>query len=145
MRSRIKCLDILIERSVHQRVQERLAATRSIATGGSFSRPFWNLASDTALLAGVDCFQYSILIRQKLPEHVPIDSHRNFEITGMSQKDRNVYPDGTAEPMKRAYRSVALSYSVSCRRNESELKGIATAVRGSGGRFCQMESASDKL
>ena len=145
MRSRIKCLDILLKRTVHHRVQERLVAIHSITTGGSFSRPFWNQASDTALLAGVVCFQYSILSRQKLPEHVPIDSHRNFETTGTSQKDRNVYPDGTAEPMKGAYRSVALSYSVSCRQNESKLKGIATAVRGSGGRFCQMQSASDKL
>ena len=35
--------------------------------------------------------------------------------------------------------------SASTRPNESGLKGIATAVRGSGGRFCQMQSASDNL
>lgn len=48
--------------------------------------------------------------RQKPPVDTSIASRRIFETTGTSQKDRNVYPDGTTEPMKGAYRSVALSY-----------------------------------
>ena len=62
MRSRIKCLDILLKRTVHHRVQERLVAIHSITTGGSFSRPFWNQASDTALLAGVRLFSMARLV-----------------------------------------------------------------------------------
>jgi hypothetical protein len=64
-------------------------------------------ASGMRQLAGTDGLtpHRSPAFRPELPITRSIARHCGIEKTGMSQKDRKVYPGGTSGPMKGAYRS----------------------------------------